>query len=109
MTDRRRLQVRVTLDSDMGPLFDWVAAVPERARAREVVGLLRVGYAVTSGNACAVSLTAGGSRNGHSTSALDVRQEMAATASSTSNLELQGAEATLEIFEAASVTGVPPP
>lgn len=109
MTDRRRLQVRVTLDSDMGRLFDWAAAIPERARARELVGLLRVGYAISSASAGAIPVTGAGSRTGHCPPALDGRHETATTASSTSELELQGAEATLEIFEAAAVTGVPPP
>ena len=108
MKDRRRLQVRVTLDSDMGPLFDWAAAIPERARARELVGLLRIGYAIHSRSAGTIALIAGGSRELHPKPLMDGRQGMGRTATST-NLELQGAEATLEIFEAASVTGVPPP
>ena len=47
---RQRIQVRITLDSDMGPLFHWAAAIPERARARELVGVLRVGFAIGSGS-----------------------------------------------------------
>ena len=109
MTDRRRLQVRITLDSDMGPVFDWVAAIPERARARELVVLLRVGYAISSGSASRIALAAGDSSELHSKSLTAGRQGMTRTMTSTPNLELQGADATLEIFEAASVTGVPPP
>lgn len=108
-TDRRRLQVRITFDSDMGPLFDWVATLPERARAREVVGLLRVGYAMSSGNAGAVFLSAAGPGGMHPTPPMDRRQDMASAKISTPSLELQGAEEALEIFDAASVTGVPPP
>lgn len=113
LTDRRRLQIRVTLDSDMGPLFDWAAAIPERARARELVGLLRVGYAISLGNAGTAVLTAATATELQLKPLTDGRHAAATASASTStsalNLELQGAEATLEIFDAASVTGVPPP
>lgn len=108
MTDRRRLQVRVTLDSDMGSLFDWAASIPERARARELVGLLRVGYAISLGSAGTAAFTAAGPRELHPRALTNGRPAMERTAAFTPNLELQGAEATLEIFDAASVTGVPP-
>lgn len=109
LTDRRRLQIRVTLDSDMGPLFDWAAAIPERARARELVGLLRVGYAISLGNAGTAVLTAAAATELQLKPPTDARQSTATASPSALNLELQGAEATLEIFDAASVTGVPPP
>lgn len=109
LTDRRRLQIRVTLDSDMGPLFDWAAAIPERARARELVGLLRVGYVISLGNAGTAVLTAAGATELQLKPLTDARQAAATASTSALNLELRGAEATLEIFDAASVTGVPPP
>lgn len=100
---RHRLQVRVTLDSDMGPLFHWAAAIPERARARELVGMLRVGFAVGSGNAVPFGAAP---RN------VDQPQinlpAQATVSESALNLELQAADETLGIFEATSVTGVPP-
>lgn len=107
-TDRRRLQVRVTLDSDMGPLFDWAAAIPERARARELVGLLRVGYAISVGNAGTAALTTAYPRELVPKPLATPRPGMERGTVSTPSLELQGAQATLEVFDAASVTGVPP-
>jgi hypothetical protein len=104
MTDgRRRLQVRLTLDSDMGSLFHWAAAIPERARARELVGLLRVGFAVGSGSAIPFHVA---SRDpGQRKVPLPAEARVSA---SNLNLELQAADETLGIFDATSVTGVPP-
>ena len=104
MTDgRRRLQVRVTLDSDMGPLFHWAAAIPERARARELVGMLRVGFAVGSGSAAPFQTAP---RNADQP---QITFPTGATVSESAlNLELRAADETLGIFEATSVTGVPP-
>lgn len=104
MTDGRlRLQVRVTLDSDMGPLFHWAAAIPDRARAREVVGLLRVGFAVGSGSATPFHVVSRDVGQPHVPSSEEAR-----VSGSKLNLELQAADETLGIFDATSVTGVPP-
>jgi hypothetical protein len=108
MTARRRLQVRVTLDSDMGSLFDWASQIPERARARELVGLLRVGHAIYTGSTAAAATL---SRRASEPEAQ--RSERPSVSSSIAGpaiaLELQGADATLEIFDELSVTAVPPP
>ena len=100
---RQRLQVRVTLDSDMGPLFHWAAAIPERARARELVGVLRVGFAIGSGSAVSLNAVPRGDRPQLPSSGGPKVSEPAL------NLELRAADETLGIVDAASVTGVPPP
>jgi hypothetical protein len=45
----QRLQPRVTLDAEMGDLFEWVNALAPGVRARELQYLLRLGYAVHIG------------------------------------------------------------
>jgi hypothetical protein len=100
---RQRIQVRITLDSDMGPLFHWAAAIPERARARELVGVLRVGFAIGSGST--VSFNAVPRRD----QPQPPSSGGAKVSEPASNLELRAADETLGIFDAASVIGGPPP
>lgn len=98
----------MTLDSDMGALFDWASEVPERARARELVALLRIGYALSTGKVGRAPSSAHAS--GESRPEVSGRgRDKGAARTSALQLESQGADSTLEIFDAASVTGVPPP
>ena len=46
---RVRLQHRVSIDPDMGALYEWLASLPPATRAREVVYLVRLGAAVHLG------------------------------------------------------------
>lgn len=110
MTDgRRRLQVRVTLDSDMGALFHWASEIPERARARELVGMLRVGYAICTRNASRATSMGSSLGESEANAAANRRADKDKSPLSGASLELQAAEATLQVFDPASVTGVPPP
>ena len=36
--DRQRGQTRVTIDDEMGDLWTWYSNIPERNRAREILG-----------------------------------------------------------------------
>jgi hypothetical protein len=40
-----RYQARISLDSDMGELFQWVMALRPGSRTRELINLIRVGFA----------------------------------------------------------------
>jgi hypothetical protein len=44
-----RLQLRLTLDAEMGDFFVWLVALPVKVRAREVIAMARIGWAVTHG------------------------------------------------------------
>lgn len=45
----RRIFVRVTIDESMGELYHWLAALPPAVRSRELVNLVRLGHAISSG------------------------------------------------------------
>lgn len=92
----------------MGSLFAWASSIPERARARELVAVLRVGYALSSGRA---GLTLNSDRGSaeRAQSAPDTALSTTTSSESSVKLESQDADAALDIFGAASVTGVPPP
>jgi hypothetical protein len=107
---RQRLQVRVTLDSDMGPVFHWAANIPERARARELVAILRVGYAISTGNAGiagVISTALAGEPDGNMSATRSMGRPAAPILAA--GLELRAIEAALDVFDPSAVTGVPPP
>lgn len=45
----KKLQIRLTLDDEMGPFFEWLAARPVKVRARELIAIARSGFAVVHG------------------------------------------------------------
>ena len=44
-----KLQLRLTLDAGMGEFFVWLVALPAKMRARELITMARIGWAVTHG------------------------------------------------------------
>lgn len=46
---KEKLQLRLTFDENMGPLFVWLVKLPAKVRAREVMSLLRAGHAIVHG------------------------------------------------------------
>lgn len=44
-----KLQLRLTFDSGMGEFFVWLVALPVKVRARELIAMARIGWAVTHG------------------------------------------------------------
>lgn len=46
---KEKLQLRLTFDENMGPLFVWLSKLPAKVRAREVMSLLRAGHAIVHG------------------------------------------------------------
>lgn len=45
----QRSQTRLSFDADMGELWEWYVSIPERARPREVLFLVQVGFAAMKG------------------------------------------------------------
>lgn len=46
---KEKLQLRLSFDENMGPLFTWLVTLPAKVRAREVMSLLRAGHAIVHG------------------------------------------------------------
>lgn len=47
---KKKLQLRLTFDENMGPLFIWLSEQRDaKVRAREVVSLVRIGHAMVHG------------------------------------------------------------
>lgn len=45
----KKIQIRLTLDDEMGPFFKWLASLPQKVRAREFIAAARTGYGVVYG------------------------------------------------------------
>lgn len=49
-TARQRYTGRLVIDHKMGELYDWVSTLSGRARSRELLNLVRLGFHVSKGN-----------------------------------------------------------
>lgn len=68
-----RYQARISLDSDMGALFQWVMALRPGSRTRELINLIRVGFAYQQAAPVPATILNGGTQPGTApTSAGDV-------------------------------------
>jgi len=56
-----KLQLRLTLDAEMGDFFVWLVALPVKVRAREFIAMARIGWALTHGVRVDVRATAAAS------------------------------------------------
>lgn len=45
----KKAQIRLTVDEEMGPFFEWFMARSVKVRAREVLALARTGFGVAYG------------------------------------------------------------
>lgn len=43
------LQFRITVDLGMGPFRDWLLSLPPTTRSRELLHLMRLGFAISNG------------------------------------------------------------
>jgi len=45
----KKMQIRLTLDEEMGPFFKWLSERPQKVRAREFIAVARTGFGVLYG------------------------------------------------------------
>lgn len=68
-----QVQMRVSVDAHMGPIYEHLAAIPSALRSRELIALARAGMLLTGAPALSVSAgtTTTGGRPGTSSDAGD--------------------------------------